>query len=403
MNEYIYILSNPSMRGLIKVGKTTTHPSQRMSELHSTGVPTPFELEFSAMVMDCQYSETAAHRALSRYRVSDNREFFKVSVKKALELILPEIGEYRIHDFNEMHDIEPIRREADRRAQEKREAETRQLAAERQEAERQETEQLAKRRAIEQKIAAEENKLRQLGQRPVRKELPSIGSFLATCYCPLPMGWIIWAGAGGVFNLRYQTSGFVCIALIVAGYIFNEIDNKNRAAFDIINAPFREIDDALSRLREELAKLPRLTPARETKNMRSTLPSAVANSIIPSPPGPFKVDHAALRDSVATVEYIVRPSEPLPPLATVHEAESFSPQNTLKAPEVNAQTPNIDHFAHTRAKATVEYIGKPPAAAQKAERNSGDQLMYYVCHYCGRKSIQHHKQIFTCDYCRNSI
>ena len=38
MSEYIYILSNPSMPNLIKVGKTTKHPSKRMSELHSTGV-----------------------------------------------------------------------------------------------------------------------------------------------------------------------------------------------------------------------------------------------------------------------------------------------------------------------------------------------------------------------------
>ena len=49
---YVYILTNPSMPGLVKVGKTTTTPNQRMSELHSTGVPTPFELEFSISVND---------------------------------------------------------------------------------------------------------------------------------------------------------------------------------------------------------------------------------------------------------------------------------------------------------------------------------------------------------------
>ena len=36
---YVYILTNPSMPGLVKVGKTTNTPNQRMSELHSTGVP----------------------------------------------------------------------------------------------------------------------------------------------------------------------------------------------------------------------------------------------------------------------------------------------------------------------------------------------------------------------------
>mgnify|MGYP002144210229 CR=1 FL=1 len=86
MSEYIYILSNPSMPNLIKVGKTTKHPSKRMSELHSTGVPTPFELEFSAMVDNCGFSELAAHRALANYRVTGKREFFRISVKKAIEL-----------------------------------------------------------------------------------------------------------------------------------------------------------------------------------------------------------------------------------------------------------------------------------------------------------------------------
>lgn len=85
------------MPGLIKVGKTTAHPDQRMSELHSTGVPTPFILEFSAEVDDCAVSERKAHSALSEYRVAKNREFFEISVKQALHAVLPVIGEYTIH------------------------------------------------------------------------------------------------------------------------------------------------------------------------------------------------------------------------------------------------------------------------------------------------------------------
>lgn len=50
MGSFVYVLTNPSMPGLVKVGKTTTSPGQRMAELHTTGVPTAFELEFCAEV-----------------------------------------------------------------------------------------------------------------------------------------------------------------------------------------------------------------------------------------------------------------------------------------------------------------------------------------------------------------
>lgn len=92
--QYLYICSNPSMPGLLKIGKTTKHPHQRIGELHTTGVPTPFEFEFSCVVADCSSSERLAHRALASFRVSLDREFFRISVKAALKKILPVIGAY---------------------------------------------------------------------------------------------------------------------------------------------------------------------------------------------------------------------------------------------------------------------------------------------------------------------
>lgn len=44
--------------------------------------------------------------------------------------------------------------------------------------------------------------------------------------------------------------------LIVVGYIFNAMEKKNQAAFDVVHAPFREIDNVLLGLRRELEKLP---------------------------------------------------------------------------------------------------------------------------------------------------
>ena len=40
----IYVLTNPAMNGLVKIGKTSrTSVDQRLQELYSTGVPVPFD------------------------------------------------------------------------------------------------------------------------------------------------------------------------------------------------------------------------------------------------------------------------------------------------------------------------------------------------------------------------
>ena len=45
----IYILSNPTMPGLVKLGKTTNLPA-RLKSLNSTGVPVPFQCVFAKRV-----------------------------------------------------------------------------------------------------------------------------------------------------------------------------------------------------------------------------------------------------------------------------------------------------------------------------------------------------------------
>jgi len=46
MNEHgiVYVLTNPTMPGLVKIGKTSRDSVMaRLSELYTTGVPLPFE------------------------------------------------------------------------------------------------------------------------------------------------------------------------------------------------------------------------------------------------------------------------------------------------------------------------------------------------------------------------
>jgi hypothetical protein len=88
---YIYILVNPSMGNLVKIGKTTRAPRTRIAELSSaTGVPMPFTLAFDAYVEDCSRAETYVHARLEKdgYRVTANREFFNVDLSTAINVVL---------------------------------------------------------------------------------------------------------------------------------------------------------------------------------------------------------------------------------------------------------------------------------------------------------------------------
>lgn len=83
---YLYILTNPSMPGLVKVGRTERHPEDRRQELSlATGVPTPFHLDHWIFVSDCHQAEKDMHTqwAQAGYRVRQEREFFRRTVEEA--------------------------------------------------------------------------------------------------------------------------------------------------------------------------------------------------------------------------------------------------------------------------------------------------------------------------------
>ena len=88
MTGIIYVLTNPSMPGLIKIGRTDRElPIERMSELFSTGVPEPFECVGAYEVQDSREVERIVHTTLNQYRVSPRREFFRVPPQDAIIVI----------------------------------------------------------------------------------------------------------------------------------------------------------------------------------------------------------------------------------------------------------------------------------------------------------------------------
>ena len=88
---YVYVLINPSMEGLVKIGKTTKEPKERAAELSkATGVPTPFVVAYEEYFDDCGQAEAFVHTYLEQkgYRVASNREFFEVPMKVAVDAII---------------------------------------------------------------------------------------------------------------------------------------------------------------------------------------------------------------------------------------------------------------------------------------------------------------------------
>ena len=86
----VYLLTNPVMPGLVKIGMTAQKDiEKRMRELYTTGVPVPFECQFACKVKkgDCGKIEKALHTAFAPQRVNANREFFRIQVEQAKAIL----------------------------------------------------------------------------------------------------------------------------------------------------------------------------------------------------------------------------------------------------------------------------------------------------------------------------
>jgi len=89
-NGCVYILTNPSMPGLVKIGMTTRDVHARLLELSSaTGVPSRFECKYQRQTSYPRKMERMVHDSLSKHRVTGS-EFFELAVvdaRDALDLI----------------------------------------------------------------------------------------------------------------------------------------------------------------------------------------------------------------------------------------------------------------------------------------------------------------------------
>ena len=110
MNQYIYVLINPSLKGLLKIGRTNRSPEERAQELStSTGVPQPFIVAYECIVSDGVAAEKLIHEELASggYRINESREFFQIPLNVAVKVIdqvcqsLPEPDDFLANEQDE--------------------------------------------------------------------------------------------------------------------------------------------------------------------------------------------------------------------------------------------------------------------------------------------------------------
>ena len=82
----IYILTNPSMSGYVKIGKTT-NLEKRLKSLDKTNMPLPFQCVFAAEVEGYDEIEKLLHDAFADARSRSTREFFEIDEQRAISAL----------------------------------------------------------------------------------------------------------------------------------------------------------------------------------------------------------------------------------------------------------------------------------------------------------------------------
>ena len=87
-DQWVYVLSNPTTPGLLKIGYTKLNPDERARQIsNATGVALPYNVEWAYKCFNGEQLEGEVHRKLKAYRVNSNREFFQIQLEEAKEVI----------------------------------------------------------------------------------------------------------------------------------------------------------------------------------------------------------------------------------------------------------------------------------------------------------------------------
>jgi len=85
---HVYVMLNPAMPGIVKIGRTRDQTKGRARQLYSTGVPKEFVVLWQELVHDSDEVEKAIHERLKASRINSRREFFEVEPQEAIQTLM---------------------------------------------------------------------------------------------------------------------------------------------------------------------------------------------------------------------------------------------------------------------------------------------------------------------------
>jgi len=87
VSEIIYILTNPVIPDLIKIGRTINLEERVRSLSSHSGVPVPFEVYYACVVSNSVKVEKHLHDGFGDHRVNPKREFFRINPERVLSIL----------------------------------------------------------------------------------------------------------------------------------------------------------------------------------------------------------------------------------------------------------------------------------------------------------------------------
>jgi hypothetical protein len=87
---WVYVITNASMPGLVKVGFSTKDPKLRAAELNHTGSPNPYKVAFDVLVLYPRQIERLVHAAMADS--NEGKEWFRCSAAHAIATIMEIAG-----------------------------------------------------------------------------------------------------------------------------------------------------------------------------------------------------------------------------------------------------------------------------------------------------------------------